>query len=104
VVPSPDHEGRYLIQFSEYAPVNVPDAWKGDRNPIKYVASLKNLGIDPSTLKWEPMPEAGAAPGPTPAPVKPNAGVQPLTMSEAKKGLAITFGVAPEAIEITIRG
>jgi hypothetical protein len=27
-----------------------------------------------------------------------------LTMAEAKKGLALTFGVAPEAIEITIRG
>ena len=25
-------------------------------------------------------------------------------MSDAKKGLALTFGVAPEAIEITIRG
>jgi hypothetical protein len=106
VVPSPDHEGRYLIQFSEYAPVKVPDAWKGDRNPIKYVASLKDLGIDPSTLKWEPMPEAGERPEPVPAPapVKPNAGVQPLTMSEAKKGLALTFGVPPDAIEITIRG
>jgi transcriptional regulator with XRE-family HTH domain len=27
-----------------------------------------------------------------------------LTMAEAKKSLALTFGVAPEAIEITIRG
>jgi hypothetical protein len=52
------------------------------------------------------MPEAGERPEPVPAsaPVKPNAGVQPLTMSEAKKGLALTFGVAPETIEITIRG
>lgn len=30
--------------------------------------------------------------------------VAPLTMAEAKKGLALTFGVAPEAIEIIIRG
>jgi len=27
-----------------------------------------------------------------------------LTMAQAKKGLALTFGVSPEAIEITIRG
>jgi len=27
-----------------------------------------------------------------------------LTIAEAKKGLALTFGVTPEAIEITIRG
>jgi hypothetical protein len=25
-------------------------------------------------------------------------------MAEAKKGLALTFGVSPEAIEITVRG
>jgi hypothetical protein len=31
-------------------------------------------------------------------------GIQPLTMAEAKKGLALMFNVAPEAIEITIRG
>jgi len=30
--------------------------------------------------------------------------VGPLTMAEAKTGLALTFGVPPEAIEITIRG
>jgi hypothetical protein len=30
--------------------------------------------------------------------------VAPLTMADAKKGLALTFGVKPEAIEITIRG
>jgi len=31
VVAAPDYEGRYLIQFSEFARVNIPDAWKGDR-------------------------------------------------------------------------
>jgi hypothetical protein len=104
VVPSPDHEGRYLIQFSEYARVNIPDVWKGDRNPIKY-AALEALGIDPSTLKWEPMPEPAESPEPAsePAPLKGTVAT-PLTMLEAKKGLALTFGVAPEAIEITIRG
>ena len=30
--------------------------------------------------------------------------VTPLTMTEAKNGLSLTFGVPPEAIEITIRG
>lgn len=107
VVPSPDpeFEDRYLIQFSEYARVNIPDAWKGDRNPIKYAASLKDLGIDSSTLKWEPMPESVASPEPRSqvAPIK-GTDVAPLTMLEAKKGLALTFGVPPQAIEITIRG
>jgi hypothetical protein len=34
----------------------------------------------------------------------PKATVGALTMAEAKKGLALTFNVPPEAIEITIRG
>ena len=37
-------------------------------------------------------------------PIRSGEKVGPLSMSDAKKGLALTFGVAPEAIEITIRG
>jgi len=58
-VNGPAHEGRFLIQFSEYARVNIPDAWHGGRNPVSY-GTLQDLGIDPSTLKWEPMPKATA--------------------------------------------
>ena len=90
---------RYLIQFSEYAIVNVADVWKGDRNPVRYVESLSELGIDPSTLNWLPMPAEKEAPKAD----SPD-GATPLTIPEAKKGLALTFGVPPEAIEITIRG
>ena len=101
VVPAA-HDGRFLILFSEYALINIPDAWDGGRNPVSY-RSLDRLGIDPSTLEWKPMPEyeraAAAVPSPSPKP-----DVSGLTMAEAKRGLAITFGVPPEAIEITIRG
>lgn len=103
VVPSTDHAGRFMIQFSEYALVAVPEVWKGDRNPFKYAESLDGLGIDASKLKWKKMPQPSTVPTPAP-PSGPNNGVGALTMAEAKKGLAITFGVASEAIEITIRG
>lgn len=102
VVPSPTSPGRYLIQFSEFSRVNIPDAWKGDRNPVKY-AKLKELGIDPSKLKWERMPEPTEMSSPK-TEVNALAADTPLTMTQAKKGLALTFGVPPEAIEITIRG
>src|SRR4051812_25364805 len=36
VVASPENPKRYLIQFSEFARVDIPDVWKGDRNPVKY--------------------------------------------------------------------
>ena len=97
-------KNRYLIQFSEFARVNVADVWKGDRNPVRYV-TLEELGIDPSTLKWEVMPKSDNAPELVGQVTSlKSLGVQPLTMAEAKKGLALTFNVAPGAIEITIRG
>jgi hypothetical protein len=106
--PTPENnespENRYLIQFSEFARLNIPNVWKGDRNPVKY-SSLEELGIEPSTLKWEVMPEPVEATelGDEGAAIK-RFGVKPLTMAEAKNGLALTFNVSPEAIEIIIRG
>jgi hypothetical protein len=108
--PTPEnHEAkdfRFLIKFSEFARVNIPNARKGDRNPVKYT-TLDDLEIDPAKLKWEPMPEPDNAPTPviaTSSTANPKPTVGPLSMAEAKKGLALTFNVPPEAIEITIRG
>jgi len=108
VVPSPSRADRYLIQFSEYALVDVPNVWKGDRNPVRYsnTDEVRKLGIDLSNLTWKPMPKPTEpdgikAKGPA---AKVSEELRPLSMNEAKKGLALTFGVAPEAIEITIRG
>jgi len=108
--PTPENdevpENRFLIKFCEFARVDIPDVWKGDRNPVKY-RSAEDLGIDFSALKWEPMPERDSAPAPvvaTPSAANSKPSVGSLTMAEAKKGLALTFNVPPEAIEITIRG
>lgn len=108
--PTPEnaeHEkNRFLIEFTEYARLNIPNAWKGDRNPVKY-ATLDDLGIDPAKLTWESLPDVAKTPerntSKEAAPMN-GAGVKALTMAEAKKGLALTFNVPPEAIEITIRG
>lgn len=107
VVPAKaDDDGdRWMILFSEYARVDIPDVWQGDRNPVRYFsdADLKKLGLDISALKWEPMPPVQIVAAPNEEPPRPSA-VRGLTMLEAKKGLAATFGVSPDAIEITIRG
>lgn len=86
---------RWKLTFSEYAEINIPDAWPGNRNPV-YYTNLDDFGIDISTLEFHPMPEQ-------------ECDVQTqkngcLTISEAKEGLALTFGVTPSDIEITIRG
>lgn len=100
VVPSPEIAARWLVRISEYARIDVPDVWKSWRNPVRYT-DLAELGIDFTTLHFTPMPDRSD-------PIKANAAsVEPehgLTIAEAKRGLAKTFGVAEDAIEITIRG
>ena len=106
VVPTPEDERRrYLIQFSEYALVSIHEFWKGDRNPVKY-GTLEQLGIDPSSLEWKTMPAEAPRRDATQEVDHrlEHTAVRPLSMDVAKKGLALTFGVRPEAIEITIRG
>ncbi len=102
VVPSTDHQGRWLITFSEYAEINVPDVWKGGRNPVSYT-TLEELGVSLDGVKFKPMPSREKHP-PQASHNAVGASHVMLTIAEAKKGLAATFGVKPDAVEITIRG
>lgn len=92
---------RWIIMLSEYAFVDYPEAWGEWRNPVKYT-TLEELGIDLKQLKFKPMPEPtkDLTPPTSPPPAKTGA----LTIAEAKAGLALQFGVPPEAIEILIKG
>jgi hypothetical protein len=49
---------RFLIEISEYAEVDHPEAWAEWRNPVKYT-TLEEFGIDLKKLKFKPMPELG---------------------------------------------
>jgi hypothetical protein len=98
----PGDDDRWQIAISEFALLNIPDAWDHGRNPVRYT-SIKELGIDPAKEKFQSMPqtETAGSSGPSAATAAP-AGM--LSIIEAKKALAVTFGVSPDAIEITIRG
>jgi len=89
---------RYLIQMADCAVLpNVLDVWKeGVRNPVAY-ATLEDLGIDVGELEFKPLPAGAATPNETP-------GQNHMTIADAKAGLAATFGLSPDDIEITIRG
>lgn len=89
-----EKDKRWLLVFSEYAEIDVPEAWPGNRNPVLYT-DLASFGIKLSDMEFQPMPEQEA---PTPPAAKP------LTIAEAKAGLAIAFGVKTTDIEITVRG
>ena len=89
----PVGEGRILIKFAEYAEINVRDVWKGNRNPVAYGAVEELLPeIELNGLDWKPFPHELVEP----------AKVKPLTIAEAKAGLAAHLGIQPDAIVITI--
>ena len=81
---------RWAIDISEYASIDVPDMWGGWQNPVHYT-SLDKLGIEPSSIKFEKLQESVNS-------------ISPLTIEQAKRGLAESFAVNPEQIEILIKG
>jgi hypothetical protein len=96
IVSSPNSD-RLVIQFSEYAEINIDNAWTGNRNPVAYtdVASFqKNHGLDVSQIEWRDFPIND---------IQHNLKVNPLTIDEAKEGIARTLGIDPSCIEIQIK-
>lgn len=103
VIPSPERTERFLVRFSHYARIDQPNAWTGLRNPVRY-GTLEEFGItDPEALEWFPM-KRGGQPEPTGTlPPDEDTGCGPLTIPEAKAGLALGLGVPESAIEISVR-
>jgi len=95
-IDSRGRSDRYLIRFSQYALLNIPNVWKGDRVPTRYM-TLSELSIDLEKLKWLSMTQPQVTDS-------GNAMVTELSIAEAKPLLARKYGVPPESIEITIRG
>jgi hypothetical protein len=91
---------RYLIQFSDYALVEVPNFRSGSlRNPVTYSDVLQckdELGLDIEALHFMPMPKSTETEARQPK--------KGLTIAEAKEGLSIFFGVPVESVQINISG
>lgn len=87
-------EERYAIYISEYASINVSNTWKGWQNPVHYT-SLEDLGIDISTLKFEKIQKINE---------QTITEIPPLSIEQAKEGLAKKFGISSEQIEIVVKG
>jgi hypothetical protein len=89
---------RWFFEISEFAIPKHQGRWEW-RNPVRYT-TLEELEIELKKLKFQPAPPA------TLSLPMPQAGsdVKPLTIAEAKAGLAGKFGVSPDAIDIHIKG
>jgi hypothetical protein len=103
LAPSAKHkrgQRRYFIEISEYAAISKDNVWKEWRNPVRY-DSLDKLGISPRSLKFSQLPVAAQSSRNREVSQSPP---RTLTIAEAKKALAASFGVSPDDIEIHIRG
>ncbi|MGK8506361.1 hypothetical protein [Nocardia asiatica] len=98
ISPAPKMDGRWMIEVREYARISQPNVWTGDRNPVRYT-NLGALGINLEGADFQEMESDTAATRPTA--LAASAG---LTIAQAKAGLAETYGVAVDSIEIIIRG
>jgi len=102
------HDNRIVINFNEYAEIEVANAWhictKGQRYPVAYLNAdkvQKDLGLDFTSLIWKPF-NPNAQPS-TQAPQKSPMDIQKTVMQEAKAMLSDALGVSEENIEITVR-
>ena len=87
-------QARFQIAISDYADINRRGVWrKGLRNPVMY-STLKELGIKLKELKFQAVAPSAVGSGER----------RHMTIVDAKKALAATFGVKPEDVEIIIRG
>ncbi|MEE2031844.1 hypothetical protein [Rhodococcus chondri] len=98
ISPADNDEGRWKIEFNQYARISQPNVWTGDRNPVRYT-NLDALGINLVGAQFQEMSSVVSTP--KPAQTTESAG---LTIAQAKAGLAKTYGVDVGSIEIVIRG
>lgn len=91
-----DSNGRWNIEFSEYARIDQADVWAGDRNPVRY-ASFDTLGISLEGVDFQQVERETVV-------AAPPAASAALVIAQAKAGLAKDLGMDPSAIEIVIRG
>ena len=91
---------RYQICVSEVAAIDIPNLWSGQQNPVKYT-SLEELGIDLSRLNFEDVAEIKSTFN---SHQISETECIPLTIQQAKAGLAKKYGVSEDNIEILIKG
>jgi hypothetical protein len=112
VEPSSETGGRWRVEFDEYALVDGPKLPLRSASPTQYFKSLAALGIDEGALTWRPVSsKAASARAISRTIFHEDAAEMPASFGEkpvdilmsAKAMVAARMGVAPEAVEISVR-
>lgn len=100
---------RWIINIDSYAEIDIPGQWDGNRNPVSY-RNMESMGIDIDELEFKPVPTVESS---TLSDLNDEAegdlaedsdATTPLSLKEAKAGLAMYFGVSEDDIQIVIKG
>lgn len=96
-------DGRVQIVIDEYWTCSIRDVWNDkSQNPVRYLTKTlaeKQLGLSFADIPFQDVPSPVALEA-NPA----STHTEPLTIPQAKAGLAKTLGIKPEQIEIIIKG
>lgn len=101
-----ENPGRYAVKIDAYALIDDPGLTFSSEstNPVQFRKGANVLGFDPKTLEMIPAPEQTLRQSyEDPARTTKQPPVKPLTIAQAKEGLAVSFGISPDQVEITIR-
>jgi hypothetical protein len=82
-----DKSGRKLICFNKYAEIDINDMKLENRNPVSYISSTE-INFDIDTLEFKDIPKNS---------------FKPLTIEEAKEGLALKYNLDISRITIEIK-
>lgn len=109
---NPDQKQRYIVLFEEYTEIDVPDAWRkctgGQHFPVAYrsrddVEAALGLDFDDPSFEWKRLSDLQASQADHSDDAEDTStSSRPLTVEQAKQGLAAHFGVNPEQIDIHV--
>lgn len=94
---------RLLIMFDEYAEIKVPDVWGDSQNPVGYF-DLEKAGINVTDLEFIPVADEDRIAVVGIDKFEKGGEIVGISFEDARKGIALRYGVDPRAVEITIRG
>lgn len=99
IIPAPERPERWIVRFSEYAEINIPNMWGGWRNPVIYQPESE-IEIDFENLDWHAMPEPTFNPG---RKMSETLNLDPAALKDLlREATAQTMGVDVEKVRVAI--